>query len=65
METATEVTTENLHDTLMEVDVDLSERIARLEEKMDTFIALASDIKNAIEPTLESLKNSPIGKMFL
>lgn len=43
----------------------IEDRLARLEEKMDVFIGLATDIKNAIEPTLESLKNSPIGKMFL
>lgn len=45
-------------------DADMPARLAALESKMDTFIALATQIKDDIEPALEGLRNSPIGKML-
>jgi hypothetical protein len=52
--------------TAVEIDRlrDLETKVETLCEKMDAFIALASDIKNNVEPALDSIKNSPVGKML-
>ena len=65
METATEIVDETA--PVLDAPIPaltVEERLASLEAKMDQFIALASDIKNAVEPTLDALKSSPIAKMM-
>ena len=42
----------------------VEERLASLEAKMDSFIILAQEIKDMIEPALEAMRNSPIAKMM-
>jgi hypothetical protein len=59
MELATEVETE------LRLEIQrLSEEVSMLAEKMDSFVTLAHEIRDNVEPAFTALKSSPIGKML-